>query len=171
MIWSATTIVVLGGCAALLITGVVSRLKRYWPKPAEGASGFSVLRYEPMERLLLEEDVRFLESQPGYTSAIGEQFKRDGRRIFRLYLEELAQDFHRLHAEARNAVARSSEQHAELVGVLIRQQARFWFAIASVEMRLLLGPVWISKQQIHGLTQAIDAMRIDLARFVPAPAA
>ena len=53
--------------------------------PAE----FSLERYQPMGRLLGDEDLLFLKSQPGYRSELGSRWERERRRIFRLYLTEL----------------------------------------------------------------------------------
>lgn len=129
---------------------------------------FSLARYAPMENLLSKDELEFLASQPGYRPEIGTKFKRDRKRIFRLYLRELSADFHRLHADARKAVSDAGPEHAELVGILLRQQAAFWLAIAGIELRLLLGPV-TGGIDARGLIESIETMRIDLARFaVPA---
>src|SRR5215471_20655160 len=62
-----------------------------------GSDEFSLARYEPMGRLLAEEDFVFLAAQPGYRPEIGAKLRRERRQIFRLYLRELSRDFHRLH--------------------------------------------------------------------------
>ena len=129
---------------------------------------FSLARYAPMENLLSKDELEFLASQPGYRPEIGLKFKRDRKRIFRLYLRELSVDFHRLHADARKAVSGAGPEHAELVGILLRQQASFRMAVAVIELRLLLGPV-TGRIDARGLIESIETMRIDLARFaVPA---
>lgn len=127
---------------------------------------FSPRRYEPMARLMDPADLLFLEAQPGFRPEIGKKFLRERKRIFRLYLRELAQDFHRLHAHARMAVASLPADHAPLVGMLVRQKARFWFEISLVEMKLSLGTGSI---QARGLVDAIAAMHAEIGR-VAAPA-
>jgi hypothetical protein len=128
---------------------------------------FSSARYEPMARLMDHEDLRFLEAQPGFRPEIGRKFSRERRRIFRLYLRELSQDFHRLHAHARAIAANLPADHAPLVGVLIRQQVRFLFEMAAIELQLRLGAKSI---QARALVNAIAAMHAEIGR-VAAPAA
>src|ERR1051326_5337721 len=62
---------------------------------------FSLPRYDVMSRLLSGDDLEFLKSQPGYRPKIGARFARDRKKIFRMYLQALAVDFHQLHARAR----------------------------------------------------------------------
>lgn len=126
---------------------------------------FSLARYRPMARLLAEDDFVFLAAQPGYRPEVGAKLRRERRHIFRLYLRELACDFHRIHAGARAMVAQSDEQHAELVGLLVRQQVTFWRSIALIELRLLAQGAGLGKVEVWGLVEAVDTMRRELARF------
>jgi hypothetical protein len=133
-------------------------------------AGFSLDRYEPMGRLMAEEDLVFLKSQPGYRAEIGERWKRERRRIFRLYLAELKADFRRLHAHARELVAGSGADSAALVEVLMKQQFTFMMATTALELRLALQAVGIGKVDITPLLQLVEAMRMDLAhRTSPHP--
>ena len=134
----------------------------------EAAAGaFRPERYRPMERLLRADDFGFLQSQPGYTDEIGGDWKRGRRRIFRMYLDELKRDFHRLHARARILVADSGAESSELVGVLIRQQFAFWRAIALVELRLALAGRELPQLDIRPVVDLLDSMRLDLERLSP----
>lgn len=121
-------------------------------------------RYEPMGRLMSDEDLRFLKAQPGYTAEIGREFSRERRRIFRMYLRELGRDFHRLHGHARAAVASLSAEDAPLVGVLLRQQVRFWYEMATVEMRLSLSWAGLAIDA-RGLIEALGAMQAENSRL------
>jgi hypothetical protein len=129
---------------------------------------FSPARYEPMARLMDHEDLLFLQSQPGFRPEMGKKFSRERRRIFRLYLRELACDFHRLHAHARVIVASLPADHSPLVGMLIRQQVRFWYEMAAIEMRLSFD--WVGATSIHarGLIDALATMHAEIGR-VAAP--
>jgi hypothetical protein len=129
------------------------------------SSGFSLSRYQPMEHLLSEEDFAFLASQPGYEPKIGVRWKRERRRIFRLYLDDLKRDFRRLHIQARVMAANADAASAELVGILMRQQVMFWRAMAGLELRLALRTAGIGKVDIRPLIELIEAMRVNLARF------
>jgi len=138
----------------------------------EDSAAFSLTRYQPMARLLAEdEDLRFLRLQPGYRAEIGARWQRERRRIFRSYLKELKADFRRLHAQARELVADSDAASADLMDILMKQQITFVRAIMALECRLLLQRVGWAKPDITPLLELIDAMRADLAqRTSPLPA-
>lgn len=144
-----------------------SRLQEDLP---EREAEFSLARYEPMGRLLCNEDLLFLKAQPGYTAEIGRKFSRERRRIFRLYLRELARDFRRLHAHARAAVASLASEHSPLVGMLIRQQVRFWYEMVAIEMRLSLSWAGMGSIDARGLVEALRTMQAEINRLA-APAA
>ncbi len=159
-----------GGSVALLLAALASMRWRAYrtgtdSEPEGESGGFSLARYEPMGRLLSEEDFLFLAAQPGYRPEIGARLRGERRRIFRRYLRELARDFHRLHAEARRMVANSTAEHSELVGMLLRQQVTFWRGLVAIEVRLALGGVGLGKVDVRGLVEAIEGMRLELARF------
>jgi len=135
------------------------------------SSGFTLTRYQPMARLLSEDDLLFLASQPGYRSELGARFLRERRRIFRLYLRDLSRDFQHLHAEARKIVANSEAQHAALVGLLLRQQVTFWQVRGSLELHLALSRLGIGKVDARRLVDAIESMRLDLGRVTGRAAA
>ncbi len=125
-----------------------------------------------MAGLLADDDLMFLQAQPGYRAAMGTRWKRERRRIFRLYLRELKNDFRRLHAQARELVAQSGADSADLVEVLMKQQITFSRATTALEFRLALEAMGIGKVDVAPFMQLIEAMRVDLARrTAPQPAA
>ncbi len=117
-----------------------------------------------MGRLMAEEDLVFLKSQPGYRAEMGERWKRERRRIFRLYLAELKADFRRLHAHARELVAASGADSAPLLEVLMKQQFTFMMATTALEFRLALEWLGIGRVDINPLIQMVEAMRVDLSQ-------
>jgi hypothetical protein len=135
--------------------------------PAE----FSIARYEPMARLMSDEDLVFLKSQPGFRPEIGRKFSRERRRIFRLYLQELAGDFHRLHAHARAIVSTLPADNSPLVGMLLRQQVRFWYEMAAIEMRLSCEWMPASPVHVRGLVDALATMHAEISRVTVMTAA
>jgi len=158
-------IVTVGSLAALL--GAVAWVllgRRQAGGPGGHSERFSLDRYQPMERLLAEEDLLFLKAQPGFRPEIGARWKRERRRIFRLYLNELKSDFRRMHAQARELVAHSGADSADLVEVLMKQQITFQWATAALEVRLALQQVGIGKLDVAPLIELIEAMRLDLAQ-------
>jgi hypothetical protein len=131
---------------------------------------FSAARYEPMARLMSDDDLLFLKAQPGFRPEMGKKFSRERRRIFRLYLQELASDFHRLHAHARVVVSSLPADHAPLVGMLLRQQVRFWYEMTAVEMRLSLDLMGVGSIHARGLVEALSSMHMEIGRVALAGA-
>ncbi len=167
--------VVAGSSAVLLLAGLIlARLSAYRPVPdasgsaaPEGRMSHSrSAKYQPMARLLAEEDFQFLKSQPGYRPAIGARLLRQRRRIFRLYLRELAADFHRLHAEAREIVANSQQPDADLVWVLMRQQVTFWRVMTGDRNAAVDGP---GRSGPCGSARSDGRLRGDSARSEAVP--
>ena len=160
--WAATA----GSLAALfgVVAWMLVRRRRANTTDEDAdSSGFTLENYGPMERLLAEEDFLFLQSQPGYDSKMGARWKRERRRVFRLYLAELKRDFWRLHTEARSLVAHAGADSSELVAGLMRQQWTFLRVSASLEMRLAFEWAGIGKIDAAPLLELLEAMRIDLA--------
>src|SRR5207237_4592544 len=89
---STMNISVFVACAALLPIGfaLVYLFRTLYLQPESGAAldqclVLSIEKYRPMERLLREDDLRFLSAQSGFSAALGRRFRRDRRRIFRGY--------------------------------------------------------------------------------------
>jgi len=125
---------------------------------------FSLDRYEPMARLLSEEDLHFIKAQAGYTPEIGKKFNRERRRIFRLYLQELSQDFQRLHAHARVIAASLPEENASLVGKLMHQQLRFRYQMVALDLKVRFAWTGLSID-VSGLVNAVAAMHAEVSRI------
>ncbi len=126
---------------------------------------FSVLRYRPMERLLSEEDFRFLEAQPGYRPEIGRRLRRDRRRIFRGYQRRLIHEFNRLHLAARQMVLYAPQDRSDLALVLIQQRILFGWAILKVDVHLFLHWLGLGAVDATGLVRALDSMRIQIRSY------
>jgi hypothetical protein len=134
------------------------------------SAGFFMERYQPMERLLSQEDFCFIQRMPGYNVRIGAQWKRNQRRVFRLYLNELASDFDHLHAAARAMVAVSPATSSLAVGSLIAQKLTFWRSIAAIELRLAL-PGAVGSINVKPLLRRLEAMRSELEQHATARSA
>ena len=159
--------VVTGGSLALLVwalTRMILRRRSSAPLDSDDIADFSLDRYQPMGRLMAEEDLVFLKSQPGYRAEMGARWKRERRRIFRLYLAELKADFRRLHAHARELVAASGADSAGLVEVLMKQQFTFVMATTALEFRLALQWIGVGRVDITPLIELVEAMRVDLVQ-------
>jgi len=158
-------VVTIGSLTGLLwvLTRMLLRRRSAATLDSGEPADFSLDRYQPMGRLMAEEDLVFLKSQPGYRAEMGVRWKRERRRIFRLYLAELKADFRRLHAHARQLVAASGADSAALVEVLMKQQFTFLMATTALEFRLALQWIGVGRVDITPLIELVEAMRVDLA--------
>jgi hypothetical protein len=147
-----------------VLTRMILRRRSSATLDSDETAAFSLDRYQPMGRLMAEEDLVFLKSQPGYRAEMGARWKRERRRIFRLYLAELKADFRRLHAHARELAAGSGADSAGLVEVLMKQQFTFIMATTALEFRLALQRISIGRVDITPLIELVEAMRLDLAQ-------
>jgi hypothetical protein len=90
-------------------------------------------KYRPMERLVLEEDFRFLSSQPGFSARLGRRFRTERRRVFRAYLRSLSMDFGRVSKACQMLVIHAAEDRGDLAKGIIRQRLLFALGIFAVE--------------------------------------
>ena len=160
-------VVTVGSLTGLLWVLTRMILRRRRPSASlvsDEAADFCLDRYQPMGRLMAEEDLVFLKSQPGYRPEMGRRWKQERRRLFRSYLSELKADFRKLHAQARELVASSEADSAGLVQVLMKQQVTFLMATTALELRLALQRAGIGKVDVTPLIQLIESMRVDLAQ-------
>jgi hypothetical protein len=126
-----------------------------------------------LDRLLRRDDFDFLAVQRGYKPEIGAKLLRDRERIIRLYVRELASEFYRLHAKARELAAASPEPRGEIVGTLLRLHASFWLAMLRVEatlgagrlIRLVSSRPGPARIEVGALLKCIEALRMDAARL------
>ncbi len=154
-----------GAVAVLLLAFLTFKMLRYRNALSRNFSfnDFSMVRYQPMTRLLVSDDLDFLAAQPGCRPETLARLRRDRRRIFRMYLRDLAADFQALHAEARKMAASSPEPQTQLIASLLRQQFTFWFALLAIETRLLLPQA--GGLDIGELIASVEALRVDVARM------
>lgn len=124
---------------------------------------FSPTLYQPLERLLLEEDYIFLRSQRGYQPVIETNLRRHRREIFGDYVDRLAADFRALHKIARVMVLNHQHDSPELVAALVRQSATFRYALLKVRVRLALHTAGI---QPAALKPADVRPLLDAARWM-----
>jgi hypothetical protein len=156
---------VCGSVVVLVLVFLAFKMSRYRnaPSPDFSFNDFSLMRYQPMTRLLSSQDLEFLAAQPGCRPETLARLRRDRRRIFRMYLRDLVADFQALHAAARKMAASSPEPQAQLIASLLRQQVTFWFALLSIETRLLLPQA--GGLDIGELIASVEALRLDVARM------
>jgi hypothetical protein len=126
------------------------------------SSDFSIARYRPMERLFLEEDYDFLAAQPGFHPRIYKKLQAERRRVFRHYLRSLRRDFDRLSAAAKFLLLNSPSDRPDLAKILLKQRLTFQYAMATVELRLLLQGVGVGTVDVRRLVDVVESMREQL---------
>ena len=128
-------------------------------------------KYRPMERLLLEEDFRFLSSQPGFSARLGRRFRTERRRVFRAYLRSLSMDFGRVSKACQMLVIHAAEDRGDLAQGIIRQRLLFALGIFGVEGRLLLHAAGVGTVDVHGLVDSLEAMQAQIQVLLTPPQA
>src|SRR5438034_7659684 len=111
----------------------------------------SLEKYRPMERLLQEDDFRFLAAQPGFSPQLGRRFRTERRRIFRGYLRNLRKDFSRLSSAFRILIVHSVEDRGDLASSLVRLRVMFSLSMLALEGRLLLRTAGVGVVTVSGL--------------------
>src|ERR1051326_1180180 len=84
-------------CLAVGVVAIVFRRLIAGPKSlpvsADWINELSIARYRPMERLLNEDDFRFLADYPGFDKKMLRRIRAERRKILRCYLDCLTRDF------------------------------------------------------------------------------
>lgn len=135
--------------------------------PAEDGS-FDPEYYAPMQHLLSGADEEDLQSH-GATPQELAAFRADRRDLLRLYLRELAGDFHGLHAQARQLVAVAPEEHADLVGLVLKQQVQFWMCLAQIEFDLTAEHIGLHRADPTRILGVVGQLGREIARATAVP--
>jgi hypothetical protein len=141
------------------------------PVSVDWINDLSIARYRPMERLLSEEDCRFLASQPGFDKRMLRRIRAERRRLFRGYLACLSRDFSLVGAALRLMMMYSAQDRPDLAGILYKQQALFAFGMLAVQWRLVLHACGLGTVDVRGLVRAMEFMRLELRQMIPAEGA
>jgi len=136
-------------------------------QPALPAPG----KYRPMERLLREDDFRFLCAQPGFSARIGRRFRTERRRIFRAYLRSLSTDFSRVSSACQMLVIHAAEDRGDLAQGIIRQRALFTLGMFAVQGRLLLHAAGVGTVDVRGLVESLETMQGQIQMLLTPPQA
>ena len=128
-------------------------------------------KYRPMERLLQEEDFRFLSSQPGFSARLGRRFRTERRRIFRAYLRSLSMDFGRVSKACQMLVIHAAEDRGDLAKGIVRQRLLFALGILAVEGRLMLHAAGVGTVDVSGLVESLETMQAQIQMLLTPPQA
>jgi hypothetical protein len=137
------------------------------PVTAEWIDDLSVERYRPMLRLLNEDDLSFLASQPGYTPQMGRRFRAQRCQIFRNYLRWLRADFERVCTALRVLMVQSQHDRPDLAAVLLQQRIAFALGLISIQFHLFLYRWGFAGVDVDAAMGAFDSLRAELRQLVP----
>jgi hypothetical protein len=129
----------------------------------------SVDRYRPMFRLLEQEDIRFLRSQPGATPALVRRLRRQRCQVFRGYLRSLEHDFH-VASEALMLVAVQSQwDRRDVIRSLVDSRVKFAIGIFRVRCKLLLYRWDVGHDSVARLVGLFEGLQLELLALAPTP--
>ncbi len=128
---------------------------------------FSAARYQPMERLLNNQDYLFLASQRGYQPSIARRLRRQRIRIFQAYLGGMIGDFQRLLNAARHIVVYSPNDQLTFAATLWRFRLRFYASVVAVEGRVLLHIFGIGHVDARRLLGNLERMHSYTQQLIP----
>jgi hypothetical protein len=135
--------------------------------PLDWLDRFSASSYQPMERLLDNQDYRFLASQPGYQPSIARRLRRQRIGIFQAYLGGMIGDFHRLLKAARYIIVYSPNDQSAFATSLWRNRLRFYRSIFNVEARVLLYMIGIGRVDAKRLLATLEWMQSFTRQLIP----
>jgi hypothetical protein len=166
-----------GAVAAVLLTALVaivwsliSSTKVRGVDP-DWLKKFSVSSYRPMERLLDEDDIAFLKSQPGFEPGMEKVLRSQRRKVFRMYLRNLGRDFNRLHFALRLMALHGPQDNPELAKTLVKQKVLFFVGFLAVRMKLEAYALGVGTVDVRGLVATLDTMRAELNSMLTSPVA
>lgn len=123
----------------MLVKRLTSRDRNSMPLPMEDWEGiFSPSRYRAMERLLDGSDREFLRAQPGANSGVESKFRKARVKLFRAYMHQLSDDFHRVCKALKALMIHSPVERQDLAGLIAKQQFQFTVTMLSTEVKLIL---------------------------------
>jgi hypothetical protein len=137
------------------------------PLDSQWIAELSVDRYQPMLRLLDESDLKFMRSQPGFTSRMEAKLRAQRRQILREYLRGLETDFRRVCTAVKLLMLQSESDRPDLASVLMQQQASFAWGMAVVKVRLALYGWGFASVDASDLVKRFDAVRLELWNLAP----
>jgi hypothetical protein len=138
------------------------------PVTVEWMETLSVERYRPMLRLLDQEDLSFLKSQPGFRPDMAKRLRRQRCDIFNGYLRHLCADFQLTCAALKLIMLHAPVDRPDLASILLRAQMSFACGLMQIHIRLALYRWGLANVDVRDLVQLFDVMQLELRSLVPA---
>jgi len=160
---------------ALLIVAVyflvrqqISALRRRPPVRLDWTPELSVDRYRPMYRLLADDDIRFLSTQPGATPALVKRLRRQRYQVFRGYLRGLQCDFRQACDALLQLAMHSQTDRGDIIRALFVSQMKFSIGMFRVRCRLLLYRWNMGQESVATLVDLFESLQLELLALAPA---
>ena len=174
MTLTLATIIVLS--ASVVVIGVVYLLAKAQlgarsrnRTPLDWTPELSLDRYRPMFRLLEDEDIRFLRSQPGGTPALVNRLRRQRYLVFRGYLRSLQHDFQRACEMLTILAVQSQSDRKDILRSLVMSRLKFRAALMRVHWRLLLYRWNVAQVPVAHLVALFESLQLELLALDPTP--
>jgi hypothetical protein len=87
-------------------------------------------------------------------------------KIFRGYMLQLSEDFNQICKAIKLLMVTSDVDRSELSGIVLKQQFQFSLRLMRIEVELILYSLGYSGLDTTGLTNSLDALRIQLQGLV-----
>ena len=158
----------------IVLVSVLVKLTRHFtslqhlPVTANWIDELSIDRYRPMLRLLNQEDVQFLRTQPGYTPQMATKFRLQRCQLFLKYLLDLDNDFRRICMALKILMVQSKHDRPDLASVLVRSQITFAWGMMMVQFQLACYRHGLGSVDVSDLVKVFDGMRLELRILLPA---
>jgi hypothetical protein len=163
-------IIIAASVVLLGLVGVLIKLARHFASPqqipvtVEWIDQLSIERYQPMLRLLDEEDFRFMRT---FSPEMVTKLRIQRCQIFRGYLHDLDDDFKRICSALKVLMVQSKQDRPELASALVKSQFTFAYTMVMVQARLACYRYGIGTVDVRALVKLFDGMRIELRTLVP----
>lgn len=124
-------------------------------------------RYRPMLRLLSEEDLALVASNP----KLAKSLRTERQKLFRSYLRCLTKEYGRLLNGIRMVMVQSHVDRPDLARALAKNRAMFALAICRIECRLTMQSMGFGTVDISGVVEAFDRLRESAVAMSALPSA
>ena len=159
--------------AALVLIALYFRLSSQRAKfevSVEWWRDFDPARYAPLQRLLDEDDIRYVRSLRGYDSRIEKDLRRRRAEIFRSYLTDLVEDFERLQMVGKLMVMAGGATPM-LREQLFLQKLAFSKALFRVRVQLALNSLGLGRVDARSLIEALQSTNVVMHSALPGASA
>ena len=127
--------------------------------------------YEPMLRLLNQDDLRFLRTRSDYTRKLEAKFRAERCRLFRTYLRSLRGDFSRTCGAVKLVMLQSQIDRPDLVSLLLRSRFSFVYRLAIIHVNVAFYRFGIGTVDCSALLAPFRSVRTALDLLTPIPEA